>query len=134
MGYWLIFLAGDAALGCYVASLWVRGHAALQGAAPHGLGGRGFLAYLAVVVALVAMTLWTLLEGGSLRRKAGLVLVDLAAVLAGLHLLSDQQQQFAEWAAVLALYNTAHLYPALAFHVLGPLLEGRGSGRSLVER
>ncbi len=85
MGYWLIFLAGDAALGCYVASLWVRGHAALQGAAPHGL-------------------------------------------------LSDQQQQFAEWAAVLALYNTAHLYPALAFHVLGPLLEGRGSGRSLVER
>lgn len=132
MSFWLIVLAADAALSGYVASLWAHGHQAILHGPPHGLHGHGFLAYLAIVVALAAMTPWVLLEGRRLTGKVWLVLLDLAALYIDRRVLSDPQQQFAEWAGLVALYNSAFLYPVLAFHVLGPLTE-RLSGASSPE-
>jgi hypothetical protein len=135
MGFWLIVLGIDAAMGGYLASLWIHGHVALLQGPPQGLHGHGFLAYLAVVAALVAISPWVLLEGRRLAAMIWIVLLDLAVLVVGLRVLGDPQQRFVEWVGLVALYNTSFLYPLLAFHVLGPLLEGRGSARSLeVER
>jgi hypothetical protein len=130
MGFWLIVLAGDAALGGYLAWLWSHGHAAILQGPPGGLHGHGVLAYLAVVVVLGAVTPWTLLEGRRLSVKAALVLLCLAAAAVDLRVLSDPQQHLAEWAALLGAYTGAFGYPVLAFYVLGPLSEV-GRARSL---
>src|SRR6266540_6454905 len=100
MGFWFLVLAGDGALGGYLAWLWAHGHAAILQDPPHGLGGHGVLVYLAIVVALAAVTPWTLLEGRRLSVKAALILLCLAAATVDLRVLSDPQQQFAEWAAL----------------------------------
>jgi hypothetical protein len=130
MGFWLLVLAGDGALGGYLAWLWAHGHAAIFQGPPGGLHGRGVLVYLAVVVLLAAVTPWELLDGRRLSVKAALVLGCLAAALVDLYVLSDPQQQVAEWATVLGLYNGAFGYPVVWFYVLGPLLEWRSGARS----
>jgi hypothetical protein len=127
---WLVVLAGDGALGGYLAWLWAHGHAAILQGPPGGLHGRGVLAYLAAVVVLAAVTPWTLLEGRRPLVKAALVLGCLAAAAVGLPVLSGPQQQLATWAALTGAYTGAFGYPVLAFSVLGPLFEP-GGARSL---
>ncbi len=134
---WLVLLIGNGTLGGYIAYLWFHGHQhvlLLQGS-PQGLHGRGFLAYLALVMVLVAITPWVLLEGHRLGVKALIVLIDLGAFLVYQHALTGPQAYFTSTVAVTAFFNSVFLYPALAFHALGPLFEGRGSASSLeVER
>ncbi len=128
---YLIPLTLGAGFHGYLAYLWFHGHQhvlLLQGAA-HGLHGRGFLAYLAAVAVLAAVSLWGLLEGRP-RTKALIVLLDLGAFLVYRHALTGPQASFASAVAVTALLNGVFGYPPLAFHVLGPLLEGRGGARS----
>jgi hypothetical protein len=135
MSFWLVMTGIDVAMGGYVAYLWAHGHVALLQGPPHGLGGHGFLAYLATVAVLTVLTVWVLM--GSSRRafKVWVVVLDLAALYVDLRVLSDPQQQFTEWAVLVALLTNFILFVNLQFWVIGPLLEGRGSASSLeVER
>jgi hypothetical protein len=135
VGFWLIVISGGAAMGGYVAYLWAHGHAALLQGPPHGLHGHGFLTYVAIVLALAAMSPWVLLEARRLAVKGWVVLLDGLAAAVCLRVLSDQQQRFVEWAGLVALYISAFLFPVLEFYVIGPLFEGRGNASSLeVER
>jgi hypothetical protein len=128
VGFWFLVLAGDGALGGYLAWLWAHGHAAILQGPPGGLHGRGVLAYLAAVVVLAAVTPWTLLEGRRPSVKAALVLGCLGAGAVGLRVLSGPQQQLATWAALTGAYTGAFGYPVLAVWALGPLLQ-RGGAR-----
>lgn len=135
MSFWLVMTGIDVAMGGYLAYLWSHGHVALLQGPPHGLHGHSFLIYLAAVAVLTTLTVWVF--GASRRQavKAWIVLLDLAALYAYQRMLSDPQQQFAWWAALVGLLTNFILFVNLQFFVIGPLLEGRGSASSLeVER
>jgi hypothetical protein len=125
---WIVLLIGNGALGGYLAYLWFHGqqHVILLQGSPHGLHGRSFLAYLALVMVLAAITPWVLLEGHRLGVKALIVLIDLGAFLVYQHALTGPQAYFASVVSVWAMFNGTFLYPLLAFNVIGPLTEGRG--------
>jgi hypothetical protein len=126
----LILLGIDAALGGYVAYLWARGHAALLQGPPHGLSGHGFLAYLAVVVALATASVWVLMVGRRLTPKVLVVILDGLAVVAYLHVLSGQQQQFVQWVALSVVLANVFLVANAIFWV-GLHIEGRSRVGSL---
>jgi hypothetical protein len=127
MGFWLIVLAGDVAMGGYVASLWACGHTALLQGPPRGLHGHVYLAFLAVVAVLAALSVWALMGSRSLRFKVWVVALDLAALYVDRRVLVGPQRQFVEWAALAALLTGFILFVNLSFWVIGPLLERRGS-------
>jgi hypothetical protein len=125
---WIVLLIGNGTLGGYLAHLWFHGHQhliLLQGS-PHGLHGRGFLAYLAVVAVLSAVSLWGLLESRWRTTKALIVLLDVSAFLVYRYVLTGPQEYFASVVSVWAMFNGTFLYPFLSFNVIGPLTEGRG--------
>jgi hypothetical protein len=131
---WIVLLIGNGIFGPYLAYLWFHGHQhviLLQGS-PHGLHGSVFLAYLAVVAVLSALSLWEILEG-RWRTKVMFVLLDLGAFLVYHAALTGPQAYFASVVSVATMLNGVFLYPLVVFHVLGPLLEGRDANRGLYE-
>ena len=132
MGYWLIMLSIDAALGGYVAHLWAHhGHVALLQEPPHGLHGQGFLIYAAAVVVLISLSVWVLLGDARPAVQVWILVLDgLAAAVYQVGPLSHLQRDFVASLLPLTVLTNFILFANVPFW-LGGLFEGRGSARSL---